>query len=134
QQFGEPSRNGYHNKQWANKMEEIGLKPSSTGKEGGKRTGQKVSHYIIDGGKFDECWKLLEGAGFKFDYQDRPNGPEVTRKQKTAYVCDGCGIRVWGKDDLHILCEDCGKQMEKEDNHLPSKENHQGIAAYETNT
>jgi predicted SprT family Zn-dependent metalloprotease len=34
EQFGKPSRNGYHNKQFANKMEEIGLKPSDTGKPG----------------------------------------------------------------------------------------------------
>jgi len=123
EQFGKPSRNGYHNNQWANKMHGIGLMPSDTGKPGGKRTGQKVSHYIIEGGKFDVAWKLLEEAGFKFDYQDKPtNGPEVTRKQKTAYVCDGCGIKVWGKDELHIVCEDCGQRMEKEENPLPKSD------------
>jgi hypothetical protein len=40
---GKPTRNGYHNKEWAAKMDNLGLVPSSTG---GKRTGQSVSHYI----------------------------------------------------------------------------------------
>ena len=31
QHFGKPSRNGYHNRQWADKMESVGLMPSSTG-------------------------------------------------------------------------------------------------------
>ena len=29
--FGSPSRNGYHNMQWARKMVEVGLMPSATG-------------------------------------------------------------------------------------------------------
>lgn len=51
--FGNPSRSGYHNKEWANKMIEIGLMPSSTGEEGGLQTGQKIADYIIKGGLFD---------------------------------------------------------------------------------
>jgi predicted SprT family Zn-dependent metalloprotease len=53
--FGNPSRNGYHNKEWADKMELIGLMPSSTGRAGGKRTGQKVSDYPEPGGAFDRA-------------------------------------------------------------------------------
>ena len=48
--FGKPSRRGYHNKQWAAKMIEIGLIPSHTGEPGGKQTGQSVSHYIEENG------------------------------------------------------------------------------------
>jgi hypothetical protein len=50
--FGRPSRNGYHNREWGRKMEELGLVPSDTGKEGGKKTGQSVSHYILPDGPF----------------------------------------------------------------------------------
>src|SRR4051812_41508378 len=32
--FGKPSRPGYHNKQWASKMVEVGLHPSHTGAPG----------------------------------------------------------------------------------------------------
>jgi hypothetical protein len=38
---GSPSRNAYHNKEWAAKMREVGLVPSSTGKPGGKETGNR---------------------------------------------------------------------------------------------
>src|SRR5271169_6446570 len=52
QHFGKPGRGRYHNKEWAGMMEAIGLIPSDTGKEGGKRTGDAVSHYIEPGGRF----------------------------------------------------------------------------------
>src|SRR5437763_11140589 len=50
QTHGKAPRRGYHDRQWAGKMREIGLQPSSTGEEGGAETGQSVSHYIIPGG------------------------------------------------------------------------------------
>ena len=34
-------------------MGAIGLIPSDTGAPGGKQTGQKVSHYIAGGGRFE---------------------------------------------------------------------------------
>lgn len=53
-EFGTPSRSNYHNKEWANKMESMGLIPSSTGKKGGRKTGQRMSDYSVKGGKFEE--------------------------------------------------------------------------------
>ena len=50
-EFGNPSRAGYHNKEWANKMETVGLTPSNTGEEGGKKTGQQMSDYPAPNGK-----------------------------------------------------------------------------------
>lgn len=50
--FGKPGRRGYHNKEWADKMESIGLMPSSTGKPGGARTGDSMADYAIEGGQF----------------------------------------------------------------------------------
>jgi hypothetical protein len=51
--YGKPGRRGYHNREWGVKMKEVGLFPSSTGKEGGKETGESMTHYIIPGGMFD---------------------------------------------------------------------------------
>jgi predicted SprT family Zn-dependent metalloprotease len=48
--FGEPGRRGYHNKQWAARMERVGLMPSDTGEPGGRKVGQSMTHYIIAGG------------------------------------------------------------------------------------
>jgi predicted SprT family Zn-dependent metalloprotease len=57
--FGKPSIRTYHNKQWADKMESIGLMPSNTGQPGGKRTGQQMMDYIIDDGLFNKCTQEL---------------------------------------------------------------------------
>lgn len=51
--YGEASRPGYHNTEWGEKMESIGLMPSSTGLPGGKKVGQKMSSYLIAGGAFE---------------------------------------------------------------------------------
>jgi predicted SprT family Zn-dependent metalloprotease len=47
--FGKPGRGRYHNKEWADRMSELGLEPSGTGKPGGKRTGDRVSQLHRDG-------------------------------------------------------------------------------------
>lgn len=83
-QFGTPSRGGYHNKEWANKMESIGLMPSSTGKVGGKKTGQRMSDYPITGGLFEIACTMLANGGYKLPYIDvktglyQPSGEDLT--------------------------------------------------------
>jgi hypothetical protein len=57
--WGEPGRQCYHNQQWGNKMESIGLVPSSTGLVGGYKTGQFMSHYIMAGGKFEKVFESI---------------------------------------------------------------------------
>lgn len=69
--FGTPGRARYHNKEWADKMEAIGLMPSSTGQEGGKRTGDRMSHYIVEGGPFENACKKLLTEDFKLSWADR---------------------------------------------------------------
>jgi predicted SprT family Zn-dependent metalloprotease len=58
----------YHNKWWAKKMKEIGLTPTDTGEEGGRETGQNVTHRIVRGGLFDKCTQKLIGRGFKLPF------------------------------------------------------------------
>ena len=41
---GTPSRSGYHNREWADRMQQLGLAPSATGQPGGRETGQRMSH------------------------------------------------------------------------------------------
>lgn len=111
--FGEPSRNGYHNKSWGNKMKQIGLCPSSTGEPGGKETGQKVSHYILPGGPFDEaCTELLAG-GFSIDWQSEGiDGTRAAKRaSKTKYTCPECGQNAWAKPNARIGCLDCMAPM-----------------------
>lgn len=68
---GEPGRGRYHNSQWANKMESLGLMPSNTGQPGGKRTGDNMTHYVIDEGQFSHCVKKLLDMDFNLSWHDR---------------------------------------------------------------
>lgn len=70
--YGEPGRRGYHNKEWADKMENIGLMPSSTGAPGGKKTGERMNDYPISEGCFiRECGRLVEDQSFDLPWVDR---------------------------------------------------------------
>jgi hypothetical protein len=89
QHFGKPSRTGYHNRQWAAKMIEVGLMPSDTGAEGGKPTGQHMTHYIIDGGAFECAADELLATGFRLNWQSAIWGtrPRPRGKNKVKYTC-----------------------------------------------
>ncbi|WP_322097642.1 SprT-like domain-containing protein [Pelagibius sp. Alg239-R121] len=69
--FGNPGRGRYHNEEWADKMESIGLMPSSTGRPGGKRIGDRMNDYPIPGSAFLMVAKALLGEAFDIPWADR---------------------------------------------------------------
>jgi hypothetical protein len=70
--YGYPSRGHYHNREWARKMTKIGLMPSSTGLPGGATTGQLMSDYIIQNGRFFRVYEELKNLnGFQLKWIDR---------------------------------------------------------------
>lgn len=109
--FGKPSRNGYHNEQWGAEMDRIGLAPSNTGAPGGKRTGQQMDHYIVEGGPFDVACGALLGDGFRLNWQSyhlTGAGPAKKRDaSKVKFTCPVCGANAWGKHSLELLCGTC---------------------------
>jgi hypothetical protein len=116
QAYGKPSPRGYHNKEWAAKIKANGLQPSSTGMVGGRETGQRMAHYIVDGGKFDRAFDKLKATGWKLNLQSahRP-GPLKGKDSKTKFSCAACGQNAWGKPELAIVCELCGIKMRSAD-------------------
>lgn len=76
-----PPSNGYHNKEWATKMEEIGLTPTSTGDADGKRTGQHMTHIIMKDGLFEKVIKEFLDKS-KIELQSIPT-PRKKQKRKT---------------------------------------------------
>lgn len=67
--FGTPGRRCYHNKEWAHKMIAIGLQPSSTGEPGGDVTGQHMSDYPLEGGRFIRaCESLVRKNAFRLPW------------------------------------------------------------------
>ena len=117
QVHGKPPRRSYHDRQWAAKMKEVGLYPSSTAAPGGKETGQKVSHYIIENGPFQQAFAKLEATGFRLRWQSRPEGEAERRKKaasKTKYTCPDCGVNAWAKPETLLICGECYEDGEGE--------------------
>lgn len=141
---GKPSRKSYHDRQWASKMEAVGLIPSNTGAPGGKRVGSKMTHYIEEGGPFARAYEAMPeamalpwrsspvaasrprrggngGAG-----EPDPTGGEPSAKRrdpsKLKYTCPGCCANVWGKPGLNLHCGDCNGEpfvCEVRDDEIP---------------
>jgi hypothetical protein len=114
------SRSGYHNKQWAAMMEVVGLIPSDTGAPGGRQVGQKVSHYIQDGGPFARACAELVSNGFDALYVELwREGDAAKRKKKSAsktrYTCPGCQLNAWAKPDVRLVCGDCEEAMQADE-------------------
>ncbi len=77
--FGKPSRSNYHNKQFAFKMQAIGLMPSSTGKPGGKKTGPSMADYVIPNGRFERAAIRLLKLGYTVNFE----APRTIRDYRT---------------------------------------------------
>lgn len=110
--FGQPSRTGYHNRQWATLMEQVGLIPSDTGAPGGKRTGQNMTHYIVAGGPFQIAAQELLATSFALQWQSPSSGQQEKKQTRTKYSCGGCGLSAWAKPDAHLVCGDCAQTLE----------------------
>lgn len=90
-QHGTPGRGRYHDKEWGDKMEAIGLMPSSRGLPGGKKTGDKVADYPIAGGRFlDVCDQLLTND-FKISWYDRFS---TVRPYTAGAAAPGLGLNL----------------------------------------
>jgi predicted SprT family Zn-dependent metalloprotease len=111
QECGTPPRRCYHDKEWAAKMKEIGLQPSSTGLPGGKETGQSMTHYIIDGGRFDKAFAKLEEKGVRLNWNSKTagmrGGKKASDSSKVKYTCPNCEQNAWAKATANLICGEC---------------------------
>jgi hypothetical protein len=78
--FGKPGKNGYHNQEWSEKMQAVGLMPSHTGGRGGNQTGYKMSHFVLDNGLYKKSYEELEKLGGKMSWI------ESVGEQKKSYI------------------------------------------------
>lgn len=86
--FGKPSRSGYHNAEFAKKLEEIGLMPSDTGRPGGKKVGQGINEYTIAGGLFERFCAELISAEFGLSWYDRYAPVTVEEAAHITFIDD----------------------------------------------
>lgn len=121
--FGKPGRGRYHNREFAEKSKSLGLQPSDTGQPGGAETGDRMSHYIIEGGPFERFALEFIERGFEIEWTEKPSTPqrphidgtERDEKRKAdkggkrvKYTCPVCGLNMWG---MHGAKVDCHKHM-----------------------
>ena len=98
------SRNGYHSKEWGTLMESVGLMPS--------KTGQQMTHYIIDAAPFETAAKRLLEEKFRISWADAQTvdsnrATKSKARNKSKYSCKVCKATVWGKPELRINCGEC---------------------------
>lgn len=128
--FGEPGRRSYHNAEWADKMESIGLMPSDTGQPGGKRTGEKMADYAIVGGRFEQLAHALLGRpDFALSWYDRfppepiaptklgggtkgvvASGPNAVPALNMGQVIEVPEEKTNNSNRVKVRCPACGNQ------------------------
>lgn len=120
--FRNGTSRGYHCKRWVTMMKHVGLQASHNGRPGGRETGRSVTHYIIEDGPFEKAFDNISEkdiAKYRLPYQSLAGIsstpvaiasaapiPESKSGVKVGYEC-ACGCKVWGKENLHLLCIDC---------------------------
>ena len=140
--MGHPSRAAYHNKEWAYKMEAVGLVPTDTGAPGGKKTGQHMTHYANPEGEFLKAFNGLTAEtleALRLKYLPAYSLPEPAKRKrrggddeggsdeegaeggadepgaynsKKKYSCP-CGVNVWGRPGLRLVCGECGAAFQE---------------------
>jgi hypothetical protein len=125
--FGKPGRGRYHNSEWAAKMRHVGLYPSDTGKEGGKQTGDSMSHYIVADGPFARAVQKLLASGFEITWTEvKPKEPRLPdgdgtesdgdrgslSGKRTKYTCPQCDLNAWARAGAELLCGKDRTKME----------------------
>jgi len=100
---GKPGRRGYHNQQFAKIMRSIGLQASTTGRPGGKSTGEQMDHYILADGPFINACEELISSGFRLTWLDRY---PVSRAPQPLRIYDENGVST--VDDVMTLHVDGG--------------------------
>lgn len=111
QHFGKFSKNGYHNKQWATKMLEVGLTPVSIDQPG-KMTGFKVTHAFTD--KFlSVIIKFVKYQGHLVDESIKPTIKSVSKVKKVRpqVKCKCRKFSLPNIENVKIICELCGEEM-----------------------
>lgn len=102
--FGNPSRSGYHNKEFAAIMKSVGLIASSNSQPGGKSTGQNMSHYVEPGGLFEQVYLEMNATRIA-QWGAVPMEKESAKPvSKLKYTCPECGQNAWAKPNSCLAC------------------------------
>lgn len=116
---GTPSPSpGYCNRELADKLKEIGLQLSDSGKPGGRETGPWLKHYIIQNSPFTQAIATMPDD-YKLPWKNNAIEKMKGSSDKIAYQCPHCHAKAWGKPGLKIACGceiDCGQKWQPQSN------------------
>lgn len=106
--FGKQITVCLHNREWAAKMRSLGLMPSHTGAPGGKQTGNRVSHYILPGQRFDMACAALLATGWSLPWLDRHVGALPSMMLEGRRALAETGLAAIGGDPPALLALENG--------------------------
>ncbi len=115
--YGKPDKNGYHNKQWANKMKDVGLTPFSI-LDSKRETGFKCSHEIFPNSVFTDLAEVFVKQFGDIQLQTNyfvPTNNKVTVKKRPVVKCQCGSFTVPFGVNLKITCITCGDEVEISD-------------------
>ena len=120
--FGKPGARGYHNLEWVELMQRVGLTARSVDNPE-KQVGTRVTHDVDEGGVFDLACNRLLDTGLHINWRPVPIEPQSAearlaksrRASKTKFTCPECGLNAWAKQDASLGCWTCGVEMEDND-------------------
>lgn len=106
----------YHNKEWARKMKEVGLQPTTDGTPNGKETGTSCTHFVIENGKYERAFNQMDKTiAIWIKGVVMLNLKKKKDDGKVKFTCPECEATCWGKSSLLIQCMECEQQMTPED-------------------
>lgn len=112
--FGKPGKSGYHNLEFSQIMERVGLQTSDTGTPDGFRTGRRMYDFVIENGPFQKAFQKLQETGFEAMEVIPVKKQKVSRGRfsgkRKKYSC-ACGVNVWGKSGISLTCNICNKKL-----------------------
>jgi hypothetical protein len=74
-----------------------------------------MSHYVLEGGQFEQLAKNIIAQGFAFSWQSTKGQTKTKPKDKDTYTCPQCEVNAWGKLGLKLVCGECGAVMQPKD-------------------
>ncbi|MEL6688267.1 MAG: SprT-like domain-containing protein [Pseudomonadota bacterium] len=110
---GTPARGRYHNREWAEQMKCVGLQPTHNGFPDGQEVGDRMSHLVISGGRFEKACLQLKQLGFKIEWRDDPDAAGQTHAmskrpsragRRIKYQCPHCDLKAWAKHEAQLIC------------------------------
>ena len=122
---GHPPRRCYHNAEWADKMEAIGLMPVQhrrTRREAHRTTMLPLS---LDNGLFRKVFHDMPDEYLMPWRSGTVPEAEIRKKKrqnKIKYECPGCATAVWGKPELRIVCDECSIRFQEMGNYASSSD------------